>query len=75
MGCGGTHFHVSSDLFDPKPIADALLAFDQTLPCASNTGYVEVDAKASVYTTRSGFVRHSYDYSRDCNPIKRRYLR
>ena len=67
-GCSGHHFHVHSDWFDPKPIADMMLEVDQNLPYITNGKTVRVEADASVHTTRSGFVRRGYNFSKEYRP-------
>lgn len=65
-GCTSSYFHVSSDVFNPKPIADKMLALDKSIPCNAAARKVSVDAQVETFSTDSGFVRKSYDYERNC---------
>lgn len=67
-GCGGHYTHVSSDVFDFGEEAGAICkgmnaVTDVTAVVPINE--VELDAQAHTYVTRDGFVRKSYDCTKN----------
>lgn len=72
-GCGGQHTHVSSDVFDFGEEAGALCKVMNAVTDVTAVvpvDEVELDAQADTHTTRSGFVRKSYD----CSKKSRNYV-